>query len=124
MTRITEPDLILPALYVIYKQPEIKTGELIVELRSIFNPMGEDAELLPGRSDDKFSQIVRNLVSHHTLDQRLRYTVLGEPGTSNTTHRLTEKKMTAKREYFIQPISMRNIVTDDVCCADFTRTLH
>jgi hypothetical protein len=90
MARITESDLILPALYVIYKQPGITTGELIVELRSIFNPAGEDAEILHGRNDDKFSQIVRNLVSHHTLDQRLQYTVLGESGTTNTTHQLTE----------------------------------
>jgi predicted HNH restriction endonuclease len=91
MTRITETDLILPALYVIDKQPGITTGELIIELRSIFNPTSEDAEILHGRNDDKFSQIVRNLVSHHTLDRRWEYTVLGEVGISNTTHRLTEK---------------------------------
>ena len=89
MTRITEPDLILPALYVIQKQPGITTGELIRELRAIFNPTGEDAEILHGRNDDKFSQIVRNLVSHHTLDDRLGYTVLGGTGTSNSTHTLT-----------------------------------
>lgn len=90
MARITESDLILPALYVIHNQPGITTGELIVELRSIFNPAGEDAEILQGRNDDKFSQIVRNLVSHHTLDQRLRFTVLGSTGGVNTTHQLTE----------------------------------
>jgi predicted HNH restriction endonuclease len=93
MTRITEPDLILPSIYTISKQPGITTGELIVELRYIFNPIGEDAEILHGRNDDKFSQIVRNLVSHHTLDRRLQYTTLGESGSTNTTHRLTEKGM-------------------------------
>lgn len=89
MARITEPDLILPALYVIDGHPGITTGELIIELRSIFNPIGEDAEILSGRNDDKFSQIVRNLVSHHTLDQRLQYTVLGGTGATNATHKLT-----------------------------------
>jgi hypothetical protein len=48
MSRITEPDLILPALYIIQKQPGITTGELIKELRAIFNPTGEDAEILQG----------------------------------------------------------------------------
>jgi len=91
MTRITEPDLVLPSLYIIQKQPGITTGELIGELRAIFNPVGEDAEILQGRSDDKFSQIVRNLVSHHTLDQRLGYTSLGESGRTNSTHRLSKK---------------------------------
>jgi len=91
MTRITESDLILPALYVIQRQPGITTGELIKELRAIFNPTGEDAEILQGRNDDKFSQIVRNLVSHHTLDQRLSYTVLGGSGAPNSTHTLSDK---------------------------------
>lgn len=98
MARITETDLILPALYVIYKQPGITTGELIVELRSIFNPTGEDAEILHGRNDDKFSQIVRNLVSHHTLDQRLQYTTLGESGATNATHQLTERGLSYLNE--------------------------
>jgi hypothetical protein len=91
MSRITEPDLILPALYIIQKQPGITTGELIKELRAIFNPTGEDAEILQGRNDDKFSQIVRNLVSHHTLDQRLGYTALGSAGVSNSTHTLSNE---------------------------------
>lgn len=91
MTRITEPDLILPALYIIQKQPGITTGELIEELRTIFHPTGEDVEILHGRNDDKFSQIVRNLVSHHTLDQRLEYTILDESGRTNSTHKLSKK---------------------------------
>jgi predicted HNH restriction endonuclease len=91
MIRISERDLILPALYVIQNQPGITTAELINELRNIFNPVGEDAEILHGRNDDKFSQIVRNLVSHHTLDQRLGYTILGESEATNSTHRLSKK---------------------------------
>lgn len=94
MARITEPDLILPALYVIEKHPGITTSELIQELRSIFNPSGEDAEILQGRNDDKFSQIVRNLVSHHTLDQRLRYTLLDTTERSSARHTLTKEGAT------------------------------
>lgn len=97
MPRITEPDLILPALYVIYNQPDVTTGELIVELRSIFNPAGEDAEILQGRNDDKFSQIVRNLVSHRTLDQRYQFTVLSNAEGVNT-HTLTEHGLIYLRE--------------------------
>lgn len=68
--RITEPDFILPALYAIDEHPDITTGELIIELEEILNPQGEDAEILANRTDTKFSQIVRNLVSHDTLVAR------------------------------------------------------
>ena len=91
MSRISEHDLILPALYVIQKQPGITTAELMSELRNIFNPTDEDAEILHGRNDDKFSQIVRNLVSHHTLDQRLGYTILSASESTNSSHRISEK---------------------------------
>ena len=94
MTRITEPDLILPALYIIEMHSGITTSELIQELRYIFNPSGEDAEILQGRNDDKFSQIVRNLVSHHTLDQRLMYTILDTTESSSACHTLTNEGAT------------------------------
>ncbi len=42
----------------------VATSTLINELESEFRPTGEDAEILDGRSDTKFSQIVRNLKSH------------------------------------------------------------
>ncbi len=62
--RIQEKSLILPALYVISKKGSATTSDLIKELTIIFNPTGEDAEILSGRHDTKFSQKVRNLVSH------------------------------------------------------------
>jgi predicted HNH restriction endonuclease len=75
MKRIRERDLILPALYLINNHPGISTSELISGLEKILNPTGEDAKILKGRSDTKFSQIVRNLVAHHTIDQQgLGYT--------------------------------------------------
>lgn len=65
--RISEGDLILPALWVISENSGIATSSLIKKLEKIFRPTGEDAEILSGRSDTKFSQIVRNLVSHEKL---------------------------------------------------------
>lgn len=94
MTRISEQDLILPALYVIQKQPAITTSELINELRNIFNPVGEDAKILNNRKDDKFSQIVRNLVSHHTLDRTYRYTILSKSKGKASRHKLSKKGLT------------------------------
>jgi len=62
MPRILEEDLQLPALYLInLKNGIITTTELSNLLRSLLNPKGEDLDILDNRTDDKFSQIVRNL---------------------------------------------------------------
>lgn len=62
MSRILEEDLQLPALYLIsLNNGLITTSELSNLLRSLLNPKGEDLDILDGRTDDKFSQIVRNL---------------------------------------------------------------
>jgi DNA-binding PadR family transcriptional regulator len=64
MPRILEEDLHSPALYLISRQNgRITTSELSAQLRIILNPRGEDLEILSGRNDDKFSQIVRNLTA-------------------------------------------------------------
>lgn len=64
--RIKEADLTDPALIVARAQPkgEVSTAKLIRELRKIMTLSGEDEELLEGRKDDHFSQIVRNIKSH------------------------------------------------------------
>jgi hypothetical protein len=64
--RIRESDLVVPALWIASMRPnrEISTTELIIELSEWFEPDGEDLEILDGRHDTKFSQKVRNLVSH------------------------------------------------------------
>ncbi len=69
--RISEPDLILPALWCManYHAEWISTSVLIESLRQLLRPFGEDAEILSDRRDDKFSQIVRNLASHKTLER-------------------------------------------------------
>lgn len=62
--RIYENDLRLPALYLIsLNNGRINTTELSQMLREILKPSGEDLEILANRSDDYFSQIVRNLTA-------------------------------------------------------------
>ena len=43
---IPEKDLLLPALYIISKHGEASTTEIKDELLMMFNPTGEDAEIL------------------------------------------------------------------------------
>jgi hypothetical protein len=47
----------------------ITTSELILKLRDIMKPAGEDLQILTGRNDDKFSQKVRNLIAHRTFER-------------------------------------------------------
>jgi 5-methylcytosine-specific restriction enzyme A len=71
--RIPENELVLPSLFLMkINNGHITTEELIPQLREIMKPTGEDLVILDGRSDDKFSQKVRNLKSHGTFE-RLGY---------------------------------------------------
>lgn len=70
--RISEIEIVPVALEVIEQNPGITTSQLIMELTAIFNPQGEDAEILEGRNDTKFSQKVRNLKSHDTIVEYTR----------------------------------------------------
>lgn len=69
MARITESQLVLPALYLMSKSDGgyMSTSDLIANLTKIMRPTGQDAEILAGRRDTYFSQKVRNLKSHDTL---------------------------------------------------------
>lgn len=68
--RISETELILPSLYLMsLSGGQITTSELIQKLRDIMKPAGEDLQILSGRSDDKFSQKVRNLKAHNTFER-------------------------------------------------------
>ena len=62
--RISEADLLFPTLRKLASQ--MSTSRLILELELVINPTGDDAEILEGRHDTNFSQIVRNMVSHKT----------------------------------------------------------
>ena len=70
MARITEEQLILPSLYLMDNSVSktIMTSTLKNTLISIFKPTGEDAQLAKGRNDSFFTQKVRNLKSHDTLE--------------------------------------------------------
>jgi predicted HNH restriction endonuclease len=69
--RISELELILPSLFLLTlsKDGSLNTTQLIEQLRTLLKPTGEDLKILSGRGDDKFSQKVRNLVSHNTLER-------------------------------------------------------
>ena len=68
--RIAENELILPSLFLMkINNKIITTEELIPQLREIMKPSGEDLKILSNRSDDKFSQKVRNLKSHQTFER-------------------------------------------------------
>ena len=71
MTNFIESDLIPFALKIIKNKPQgIETKDLLLELRELMKPDGQDLEMLNGRNDDKFSQKVRNLKSHNTLEKK------------------------------------------------------
>lgn len=72
--RTREVDLIDPALAVIARYGDEELGlEISVlarKLRKIVKPTEDDLLPLRGRTDDRLSQIIRNLVSHRTLDKK------------------------------------------------------
>lgn len=72
MRRISESQLLLPALYLMAQSENgsITTGNLINGLWEVFQPSGIDAEILDGRNDTYFSQKVRNLKSHNTFERK------------------------------------------------------
>lgn len=71
MSNFTENEIIPFALSIIQSHKEgIDTKNLIIHLRELMNPNGEDLKILTNRNDDKFSQKVRNLKSHKTLENK------------------------------------------------------
>lgn len=71
MARVTERQLVLPALYLMSKSGNgiVSTSDLITGLTKVMHPTGLDASVLSGRSDTYFSQKVRNLKSHDTFQR-------------------------------------------------------
>jgi hypothetical protein len=65
-----ERDLIVPTLELLAANPGgLSTVDLIEKLTDRFQPDGPDAEILANRQDTHFSQKVRNLVSHRTMER-------------------------------------------------------
>jgi len=73
--RVGEADLRADVIAVLNEQPrrEIRTSKLIKELRGRIKLSAEDQEILAGRNDDRFSQIVRNIKSHKKSPGNLIY---------------------------------------------------
>lgn len=71
MTRISETELILPALFLLERSESgLSTTQLRLNLKDLLNLSDEDLAPLVNRGDTKFDQIVRNLVSHKTLSRQ------------------------------------------------------
>ena len=71
MTEYSEQELVLPTLELLHHRPGgLTTTDLIELLTERLNPDGHDMEILAGRQDTHFSQKVRNLVSHRTLQRQ------------------------------------------------------
>jgi predicted HNH restriction endonuclease len=82
----SESELIIPALEIVDAHPDgITTANLLKELRRQLRPTGDDLEILANRQDDKFSQKVRNLKSHDTLEKK------GFSEFSNNKFKITPK---------------------------------
>jgi len=70
MSKYTESDFVYPAIIALGKNSgKMSTTELISVLTEMLQPDGEDMEILSGRSDTYFSQKVRNLKAHKTLEK-------------------------------------------------------
>ena len=71
--RIRERDTYVPVLELLDDAPDgfMTTTELIRRLEIYMRPSGEDTEILAGRGDTRFSQIIRNIVSHKTTPTNL-----------------------------------------------------
>ena len=95
--RIRERDLHVPTLRAAASRPNksITTSELIDVLEGQFQPAGEDAKILAGRHDSKFSQKVRNLISHRDRRTSIFSRGLAQYDGSTESIRLTERGVQA-----------------------------
>ena len=64
---ISERELLVPSLQLAARRPggAISTTSLIESLADLLRPRGDDLKVLRGRRDSRFSQKVRNVISHH-----------------------------------------------------------
>lgn len=87
MSKFTEKQIKEYAITIINEVGEINTSELHESLRLRMKPDGEDLIILKNRADDRFSQKVRNLVSHLSSSNSLEHFVIVDKSTSPTTFR-------------------------------------
>jgi predicted HNH restriction endonuclease len=105
----SENDLIIPTLnYLLFnKEMGLKTSDLISLLTKELEITGHDAEIIAGRSDTYFSQIVRNLVSHRNLVNKglAIYESIGGDGL----HKITDKG----EKYLLENINNFTFILDN-----------
>lgn len=112
--RISEKALILPALYFIKQYGQATTSDLICELTALFSPTGEDAKILEGRNDTKFSQKVRNLKSHRDTNKMDLYTTF-----IDNTYELTDcsKKFLSENQQQIETLIANGFKAESLATA-------
>ncbi len=92
---IREFELILPALEVLaggeFADAGASVRDLIPNLRAALRPHGHDADAMPRRRDDYFSQKVRNLMCHRTLEKQGLATFVALEGERLGRLRITDK---------------------------------
>ncbi len=100
MARITEKELIIPALSIMNKTEggTVSTTDLINQLTEDLKPTGEDLDILENRSDTKFSQKVRNLKSHNSFTDLAKYTPPTSKKESGTFTILEQGKLYLKNK--------------------------
>ncbi len=94
---IEEKELIIPALKALRNAPNrtLTTTQLIQILRNELKPNGDDLVILKDRSDDRFSQKVRNLKSHNSFTRYgLAIYTLPQAGKSSGTFTITTQGLT------------------------------
>lgn len=91
MSRITEEQLVLPSLMLMDSSLNQQTTTTVLRerLTAIFKPTGEDIEILTGRNDTKFDQIVRNLNAHKTFE-RFGYAIYVKTGHNQGYYQITQ----------------------------------
>ncbi|MFK5977049.1 MAG: hypothetical protein QM493_11150 [Sulfurovum sp.] len=118
MARITEKELILPALSVMKENDngEITTSVLIKKLEDLIEIDEDDKGIIQSRKDSFFTQKVRNLKSHNTLvkkgfstynDGKFKIT---EEGKNYLAQNQEQLKLIIIEEKFLQQKSL--IITD------------
>lgn len=105
----TESDLIIPVLKHLFlnKKQGVTTSQLIKILSSELKVSGRDLEILKGRKDTRFSQKVRNIVSHRTLQGKslATYRAINNDGL----HKITK----AGEEYLLENTEKFSFILDN-----------
>jgi len=113
---VSESDLVLPAVYILSKSEngEMTTSDLSSALRELLKPTGDDLTILANRTDDKFSQKVRNLKSHETLE---RYGLAEySPGRPSGKYRITDagKEFVSKNADLVELLAASAFTRDEI----------